>query len=79
MSVKNRRSFCNLKFLFLFTFEGNIQCAKKVLRLAMEHADGDKCKIVFTTPEAMTEFSGEKRLKHSLSARQKTVLTYVNL
>ena len=60
MSVQNRRSFCNLKFLFLFTFEGNIQCAIKVLRLAMEHADGDKCKIVFTSPEAMMEFSGEK-------------------
>ena len=26
--VRNRR-FCNLEFLFLFTFEGNIQCAKK--------------------------------------------------
>ena len=47
-------------FCFLFTFEGNIQCATKVLRLAMEHADGDKCKIVFTSPEAMMEFSGEK-------------------
>ena len=44
----------------MFTFEGNIQCAIKVLRLAMEHADGDKCKIVFTSPEAMIEFSGEK-------------------
>ena len=32
--------------LFLFTFKGNIQCAKKVFRLAMEYADGDKCKIV---------------------------------
>ena len=29
-------------------------------RLAMEHDDGDKCKIVFTSPEAMMEFSGEK-------------------
>ena len=29
----------------------------KVLRLAMEHADGDKCRIVFTSPEAMMEFS----------------------
>ena len=38
--VRNGR-FCNLEFLFLFTFEGNIQCAKKVLRLAMEYADGD--------------------------------------
>ena len=76
--VRNRR-FCNLEFLFLFTFEGNIQCAIKVLRLAMEHADGDKCKIVFTSPEAMMEFSGEKKLKLSLSARQKTLLTYVNL
>ena len=26
----------------------------------MEHADGDKGKIVFTSPEAMIEFSGEK-------------------
>ena len=79
MSVQNRRSFCNLKFLFLFTFEGNIQCAKKVLRLAMEHADGVKCKIVFTSPEAMIEFSEEQKLKLSLSARQKNLLTYVNL
>ena len=45
----------------------------------MEHADGDKCKIVFTSPEAMMEFSGEKKLKHSLSARQRNLLTYVNL
>ena len=50
-----------------------------VLRLAMEHADGDKCKIVFTSPEAMMEFSGEKKLKLSLSARQKNLLTYANL
>ena len=42
--------------LFLFTFKGNIQCAKKVLRLAMEYADGDKCKIVYSLPEAMVEF-----------------------
>ena len=45
----------------------------------MEHADGDKCKIVFTSPEGMMEFSGEKKLKHSLSARQKNLSTYVNL
>ena len=45
----------------------------------MEHADGDKCKIVFTSPEAMMEFSGEKKLKLSLSARQNTLLTYANL
>ena len=57
--VRNRR-FCHLEFLFLFTFEGNIQCAIKVLRLAMEHADGDNCKIVFTSPETMVEFSEEK-------------------
>ena len=63
MSVQNRRSFCNLKFLFLFTFEGNIQCDKKVLCLVMEHADSDKCKIVFTSPEAMIEFSAEKKVK----------------
>ena len=53
--------------LFLFTFKGNIQFAKKVLRLAMEYADGDKCKIVYSSPEAMVEFSGEKELKLSLS------------
>ena len=45
----------------------------------MEHADGGKCKIMFTSAEAMMEFSGEKKLKLSFSARQKTVLTYVNL
>ena len=76
--MRNRR-LCNLEFLFLFTFEGNIQCAIKVLRLAMEHADGDKCKIVFTSPEAMMEFSEEKKLKLSLSARPKNLLTFVNL
>ena len=64
--MRNRR-FCNLEFLFLFTFEGNIHCAIKVLRLAMEHADGDKCKIVFTSPEAMMEFSGEKKLNLALA------------
>ena len=73
------RTFRSLEFLFLFTFEGNIQCTIKVLRLAMEHTDGDKCKIVFTSPEAMMEFSGEKKLKLSLSARQKNLLTYVKL
>ena len=26
----------------------------------MEYADGDKCKIVYSSPEAMVEFSGEK-------------------
>ena len=39
----------------------SLQCAIKVLHLAMEHADGDKCKIVFTSPEAMMEFSGGKK------------------
>ena len=57
--------------MFLFTFEGNIQCAIKVLCLAMDHADSAKCKIVFTLLEVMMEFSGEKKLKLSLSARQK--------
>ena len=59
--------------LFLFTFKGNIQCAKTVLRLAMEYADSDKCKIVYSSPEAMVEFSGGKKLKLSLSARQKPI------
>ena len=43
----------------------------------MEHADGDKCKIVFTTPEAMIEFSGEKNLKTALALVKKNLLTYV--
>ena len=60
-----------MEFLFLFTFEGNIQCAIKVLLLAMDHTDGDKCKIVFTSLEAMMEFSGEKKLKLSLYTREK--------
>ena len=66
--MRNRR-FCNLEFLFLFTFERNIQCAKKVLRLAMEYRTVIN-KIVFTSPEAMVEFSGGKKLK---------LLTSVNL
>ena len=57
--------------MFLFTFEENIQCAIKVLRLAMEQADGDKCKIVFTSPEAMMEFSGEKNLNLALALVKK--------
>ena len=60
--MRNRRFF-NLEFLLLFPFEGNFQCAIKVLRLAVDHADGDKCKIALTSPEAMMEFSGEKKLK----------------
>ena len=59
--VRNRR-FCNPEFLFLFTCEGNIQCAKKVLRLAMEHRMVIN-KIVFTSPEVMVEFSGGGKLK----------------
>ena len=47
--------------------------------MAMDHADGAKCKIVFTSPEAMMEFSGEKKLKLGLCALQKTLLTHVNL
>ena len=35
-------------------------------------------KIVFTSPEAMVEFSGGKKLKLSIGARQKP-LTSVNL
>ena len=53
--VGNRRT----EFLFLFTCKGNIQCAKKVLRLAMEHRTVIN-KIVFTSPEVMVDFSGEK-------------------
>ena len=65
--------------MFLFTFEGNIQCAIKVLRLAMEHADGAKCKIVFTSPETMKEFSGKKKENLPLALVKKTHLSYVNL
>ena len=56
--VRNRR-FCNPEFLFMFTCEGNIQYAKKVLCLAMEHRTVIN-KIVFTSPEVMVEFSGGK-------------------
>ena len=69
---KTGADFCNLKCSFLLTFEGNIQCAKKVLRLApaIECTDGDdKNKIVVTSPEAMVEFSRENYL--NLSAREK--------
>ena len=57
----------------LFLFKGDIQCAKKVLRLAMEYADGDKFKIVYSSPEAMVEFSGKKKLKLGLNACQKPI------
>ena len=43
----------------------------------MEHTDGDKCKIVFTSPEPMIEFSGEKNLKTALALVKKNLLTYV--
>ena len=66
--VRSRR-FCNAEFLFLFTCKGNVQWAKKVLRLAMEHRTVIN-KIVFTSPEVMVEFSGGKKLK---------LLTSVNL
>ena len=59
--------------LFLFTFKGNIQCAKKVFRLAMEYADGDKCKIVYSSPEGNGGIFWGKKLKLSLSARQKPI------
>ena len=72
--VQNSRWFCNLKEIF--------NALNKVLCLAsaMEYADGDNKivfigmplrrvinKIVFTSPEAMVEFSGEK---WNLGARQ---------
>ena len=44
-------------------FRRDIQCAKEVLRLAMEYANGDKYEIVFTSPEAMVGFSGGKKVK----------------
>ena len=74
------RTFCNLEFLFLFTIEGNIQCVIKVLRLAMEHADGDKCKIdgVYFA-RSNDGICWGKKLKLSLSACQKTLSSYVNL
>ena len=53
VSVQNRRQFCNLRGIF--------NALNKVLCLAstMECAEGDN-KIVFTSPEAMVEFSGGK-------------------
>ena len=59
--VRNRR-FCNPEFLFLFTCEKNIQCAKKVLRLAMEHRTVIN-KIVFTSPEVNGGIFWGKKLK----------------
>ena len=55
--VRNGR-FCNLEFLFLFTFEGNIQCAKRYYVWPWNTLTVIN-KIVFTSPEAMVEFSGE--------------------
>ena len=64
MSVQNRRRFCNLKGIF--NALNKVSC----LASAMECADGDNKivftgmplrvinKIVFTSPEAMIEFSG---------------------
>ena len=74
VAVQNRRWFCNLKFLFLFTFP---EYLTRVLPpvLAMECPTVIK-KIVFTSPEAMVEFSGGKIKSRPLS---KTLLTYVNL
>ena len=43
----------------------------------MEYDDGDKCKIVYSLPEAMVEFSGKKKLKLSLSARQKPICKFI--
>ena len=54
-------------------FQREYSMRLKVLRLAMEYADSDKCKIVYSSPEAMVEFSGEKKLKLSPSARQKPI------
>ena len=56
--VRNRR-FCNPEFLFLFTCEGNIPCAKKVLRLAMEHRTVIN-KIVLLRQKQWWNFLGEK-------------------
>ena len=46
------RIFCNLEFLFLFTFEGNIQCAKKGITSPCNALTVIN-NIVFTSPEAM--------------------------
>ena len=55
--VRNGR-FCNLECLFLFTFEGNIQCAKKCITSPCNALTVIN-NIVFSSPEAMVEFSGE--------------------
>ena len=58
----------------------------EVLRLVMEHADGDKCKTVISKTVISVYFARSndgifwgKKLKLSLSACQKTLLSYVNL
>ena len=43
----------------------------------MEYADGDKCKIVYSSPEAMVEFSGQKKLNDLAIVLVKN--PYVNL
>ena len=74
------RTFFNLECLHCFcSLSKGIFNALKVLRLAMEYADGDKCKIVYSSPEAMVESSGEKKLKLSLSARQKPLCKKVKV
>ena len=61
--------------LFLFTFKENIKCAKKYYVWPWNALTVIN-KIVFTSIEAMVEFSGKKLKPKRLS---KTPLTYVNL
>ena len=56
------RFACKMEFLLLFTFEGNIQYAKKRQYVWRQPRNAPTVinKIVFTLPEAMVIFSREK-------------------
>ena len=66
--MRNRR-FCNLEFLFLFTFEKSTQCAKKVLRLAMEYRTviNIKKRSCLLSQKQWQNFLGKKSLNLALA------------
>ena len=65
--------------LFLFTFEENIQCAKKRYYIWLQPWNALTVinEIMFTSPEAMVDFFRGKKLK--LQRSSKTLLRYGNL
>ena len=67
------RTFCNLECLHCFCSlsKGIFNALKRYYVWPWNTLT--VIKIVYSSPEAMVKFSGERKLKHSLSARQKTV------